>query len=71
MKYDYFLQDSPLSLRRYPKGSEVGELWVAEWKCWSVHCARRASCLLTKDREITEQEAQAFIRRPRAQLVAA
>jgi hypothetical protein len=62
MSFDYYLQHpkSP-SLRRYPKGSDVGQRWDVDDQKWTDKCCERSSCILTKDKVLTEAEAEASI----------
>lgn len=60
MKYDYYLQKDPLSLRRYPQGQDIGERWAPDEQRWTKHCAERQACVQTQDEVITEQEALKF-----------
>jgi hypothetical protein len=62
MTYDYYLQQGKdASLRRYTPGEQEGERWDRQHKAWTYQCAPRLSCLLTKDKKLTETEALAHI----------
>jgi hypothetical protein len=57
--YDYYVQTGKTdSIRRYPKRLEEGQRWDEATQQWVDHCAPRQSCVLTKDKEITEPEAE-------------
>lgn len=57
--FRYCLQKDPKSLRRFT--DEKKERWDARNREWTHKCADERSCQLTSDREVSADEALAFI----------
>lgn len=66
MTYTYYLQtitqgkEQVRSLRRYPDDKEDGERWDPALEKWTQHCAPRQACVQTRDRVISNLEAEAL-----------
>ncbi len=60
MNFRYYIQQEPKGVRRYAK--DIAERWDSGGKKWTKHCATEESCILTKDKKVSESEAVEFIK---------